>query len=113
MTKWIAVLLLCLLLSNSAKAVTLKTDPTRPLRSDDAAMLNEDAVAKTFVLQAIQTTNNSKYAVINGKLVATGDTIGQDTQLIAIGDNEVVINRFGSEYRIYLLNYSVRQEKNN
>lgn len=114
MSKRIGLSIIYVVMSGTAAAVSLATDPTRPLVSSNVNAPSKQVVAnKDLVLQAIQSNPSGKYAVINGTLVTVGDEIDNRTKILAIGDNEVVVRRMGTEHRLRLLNYSVRQEKNN
>lgn len=94
-----------LLLSLSGNALALK-DPTRPTGHRSVP----GAVSQSLTLQSILFANSRRVAVINGRVLAEGEKLG-DIRIIAINKTGVVISRGGSTQTLRLNTVSIRQEK--
>lgn len=79
-------------------------DPTRPLSGVTTA---QSKVAKNrLVLQSIVENEHSRKAIINGKILKVGDSIGQ-YELVAINARTVVLNSLQKEMELSLFSATV------
>ena len=81
---------LLLLLISLKPTLANGLDPTRPLVGGATSQSKVVAVNNQLVLQSIISQKNKTKVIISGKLMATGDRIGQ-YQLIKIHDNSVTM----------------------
>jgi hypothetical protein len=97
-----AVAIGLLLLFNSA-SLGLQ-DPTRPATSAASA-----ASDTALTLESVLLARERKIAVINGKLVAEGDSVG-GAKVISIGKNNVRLRHRGQIVELVLLATPIRQD---
>jgi MSHA biogenesis protein MshK len=81
------------------------SDPTRP-----SAYQNTAVGKNNLRLESILFSASRRVAVINGKIVAEGDTIGR-SKIIKISNDSVKINRDGQFKTLKLKRTPIRQEK--
>ncbi|HEB28363.1 MAG TPA: hypothetical protein ENI05_11415 [Porticoccus sp.] len=94
---------LVILLFLSAEVWSL-SDPTRPSGYHSVAPEKQG-----LRLESILFSESRKVAVINGKVVAEGDSIGR-TKIIQISRDSVTVSRDGKSKKIELKRTSIRQE---
>lgn len=106
-----------LLLSFAAATPALEDsqlrDPTRPptMHQDNLRRL-ELTKPQSFVVTAIKIGADGRKALVNQKLLAEGDRIGEAT-IVEIAPGEVVIDYLSQRQRIRLLPYDVRRAPKN
>jgi len=79
-------------------------DPTRP-----ASFSSSASVDATLTLESVLLGPERKVAVINGKVVAEGDSVS-GAQVIAIGKNSVRLRHRGETVELVLRVTAIRQE---
>ena len=100
-----ALPLIALLLGATVTTQSLAlTDPTRP------SSFRAQARQESLRLESILFSDTRKVAVINGKALAQGDSIGSAT-VTAINRNSVKLKRSGKVLVLEIQHPSIRQEK--
>jgi len=97
--KFCLTLLITLLSLHTFAQTNLAHDPTKP------ALLINTVAGKSdiseYKLQSIVIGKTRRLALINDKLVSTGDTVGS-AKVVAIDRNSVILSESGRKLTIYL-----------
>lgn len=105
--------ILLLLLSVNAGANTLP-DPTKPYGHDvprvEIIEFTEARDGTKWILSGVRISEQDRSAILNGKVVRTGDRI-DDARVIGIETDAVVIEYRDDQLRIRLLDYDIKQRK--
>ena len=81
-------------------------DPTKPLSTHGIASSNNVKKSGSLVLETIVYGNQIRTAIINGKLLKVGDTIGEHKVLI-VNDKNVVLGRDDERLKLTLFSAAV------
>jgi MSHA biogenesis protein MshK len=111
--KQFPLLVLCLGLT-SAQANILK-DPTRP--SQNTPLFDTNQSPSTLTLQVLKLTaiisnNESKQAIINGKIFTEGQQL-QGYRVILISQNHVILDSSEGKQTLFVNNNNIKKVANN
>jgi len=87
---WIRIITGCILLMLAASSFAQNIDPTKPLSSYGSTGENSLKKEGAMVLETIVYSEQVRTAVINGKILKVGDTIGEH-QVLVVNDKSVIL----------------------
>ncbi|MGR8920243.1 MAG: hypothetical protein ACU85V_11530 [Gammaproteobacteria bacterium] len=96
-------------LAAPADTAPVLRDPTRPpVQHQSAVRRSEIATPQEFVLSAIKIGAGTRTALVNGRLVAEGDQIGE-ARVLEITPAAVVVEYLAEERRLSLVRQQIRR----
>ena len=108
----LVIFITCGSILGAAPAMEVETlpDPTRPPAAHNSAVrkLNQDQ-PRQFLVSAIKITAARKTAIVNGRLVAEGDTLA-GAEVVEIRPSSVIVEFLSERREISLLSWTVRQK---
>jgi len=87
---WSKIITVNILFVQAVSSFAQNVDPTKPLSSYGIASVNSLKKEGAMVLETIVYSEQVRTAVINGKILKVGDTIGE-YKMLAVNDKSVIL----------------------